>query len=70
MIERHFQVTGMTCDHCVNAVRREVAAVAGIDGVDIDLASGTMVVRSQGEVDEETVLAAVREAGYEGVATD
>lgn len=61
---RTYRVRGMTCDHCVLSVREEVSEVDGVTGVDVDLASSRMVVRGQGFSDE-TVAAAVLEAGYE-----
>ena len=60
-----YTVTGMTCDHCVAAVRQEVAAVDGVTDVQVELASGTLTVESDGPVDPADVSAAVEEAGYE-----
>ena len=60
-----YTVVGMTCGHCVNAVTDEVSQVAGITGVDVDLATGGLTVRSDAAVDEAAVRAAVEEAGYE-----
>jgi copper chaperone CopZ len=31
MDRREYRVPGMTCDHCVGAVRSRVSAVAGVD---------------------------------------
>jgi copper chaperone CopZ len=59
-----YTVTGMSCAHCVAAVSEEVAAVAGVRGVDVDLASGRLLVRGDGVSDAE-VRAAVAEAGYD-----
>ena len=59
-----YVVTGMTCDHCVNAVTQEVSAVAGVDEVAVDLGSGRLTVTSSSEVPYATVAAAVDEAGY------
>lgn len=58
-----FTVTGMTCQHCVASVTEEVSEVAGVAGVDVDLASGALRVSGQ-DVDGEQVRAAVAEAGY------
>lgn len=58
-----YQVTGMTCDHCVRAVSEEVGKLAGVNKVDVDLASGTMTVSSDTPLDEGAVRAAVDEAG-------
>jgi copper chaperone CopZ len=60
-----YTVVGMTCGHCVNAVTEEVSQVAGVTGVDVDLASGGLTVTSDSPVDGTAVRAAVEEAGYE-----
>jgi copper chaperone CopZ len=62
--ERHFTVTGMTCGHCVASVREEVSEVAGVSGVEVDLASGSLRVAGSGFGDD-AIAAAVAEAGYE-----
>lgn len=67
MKERTYTVTGMTCGHCVESVTEEVSDVAGVDSVDVDLASGRMVVSSH-NVSDYAVLAAVTEAGYTAAA--
>jgi copper chaperone len=60
-------VSGMTCDHCVISVREEVAEIAGVTAVDVDLASGRLTVTGE-DVYDEAVRAAVADAGYEVVA--
>ena len=62
--DRTYTVTGMTCSHCVTAVREEVSEVAGVAGVDVDLAAGRLTVRGDGFSDE-AVAGAVEDAGYE-----
>jgi len=64
-----YQVQGMTCEHCVNAVREEVGKVAGVSGVDVDLATGRVEVRHAQPLSGDDVRAAVEEAGYELVGT-
>jgi len=60
-----FTVTGMTCSHCVAAVTEEVTKLDGVQGVDVDLASGRVAVHATGPVDPAAFAAAVDEAGYE-----
>jgi copper ion binding protein len=60
-----YTVTGMTCQHCVDAVTNEVGGIDGVTGVDVDLDSGRVSVRSEQPVDAAAVRAAVNEAGYE-----
>lgn len=58
-----YSVSGMTCEHCVRSVTEEVSEVPGVEAVDVDLASGRMVVRGE-QVDDDAIRAAVDEAGY------
>ncbi len=60
-----FTVKGMTCGHCVQAVKGEVSKVDGVSGVDVELESGQMTVEGPRPVDCEAVRLAVEEAGYE-----
>ncbi|MGH9165018.1 MAG: heavy-metal-associated domain-containing protein [Acidimicrobiales bacterium] len=60
-----YTVTGMTCDHCVRSVKAEVGRIEGVTAVDVDLATGRVVVQSDGPVEAAAFGAAVAEAGYE-----
>ncbi|MFI7453474.1 heavy-metal-associated domain-containing protein [Nonomuraea sp. NPDC049714] len=60
-----YTVKGMTCGHCVSSVKEEVAEVAGVTSVEVDLASGALTVVSESPVDQARISAAVEEAGYE-----
>ena len=59
-----YTVAGMTCGHCVSSVTEEVTELAGVTGVQVDLASGRLVVTAGREVGTDVVRAAVEEAGY------
>jgi copper chaperone len=58
-----YQVSGMTCAHCVNAVDVAVRAVRGVAAVDVDLRSGRLTVTGDGFADQQ-IAVAVNEAGY------
>ncbi|MEV0262014.1 heavy-metal-associated domain-containing protein [Streptomyces sp. NPDC050617] len=60
-----YKVTGMTCGHCEGAVREELSALDGVSSVEAVAATGLVTVVSAAPLDEETVRAAVDEAGYE-----
>ena len=62
-IETH-NVVGMTCDHCVRAVRAEVSAIKGVTDVDVDLVGGIVRVTAEQPVPVTAVRSAVEEAGY------
>lgn len=62
-----YDVTGMTCSHCENAVREEVSALPRLAVVEVSASQGTLVLESPDPLDEATdaaVRAAVAEAGY------
>ena len=62
-----YDVTGMTCGHCVAAVQEEVGAIDGVTAVDVTLVAGgtsTVTVTSEAPLADETVREAVDEAGY------
>ncbi|GAA1832629.1 heavy-metal-associated domain-containing protein [Microlunatus capsulatus] len=61
---RTYQVTGMTCQHCVNAVTEEVSGVPGVTAVRVDLERGELAVTSSTDVERSALAAAVDEAGY------
>ncbi|MFY1659107.1 heavy-metal-associated domain-containing protein [Micromonospora sp. WMMD1274] len=64
-METTYQVSGMTCGHCVNSVSTELSALPGVTDVQVDLASGRVTVTSQDPLDADAVRAAVDEAGYD-----
>jgi copper chaperone CopZ len=59
-----YTVPGMSCEHCRMAITEEVDKVEGVESVDIDLETKLVSVRGEG-VQDETVRAAIGEAGYE-----
>lgn len=59
----HFQVQGLTCGHCVQAVTKAVKAVDPRADIAVDLTAKSVTVDSA--ADEEAVADAIRGAGYE-----
>ena len=64
MTDTSYTVTGITCGHCVGAIKEEVGAIPGVTGVDLDLA-GAMTVHSEAPVDFDRIVEALYEAGDE-----
>lgn len=60
----NWTVTGMTCGHCVASVTEEISELAGVESVDVDLATGAVTITSDQPVERDAVEAAVVEAGY------
>ncbi len=58
-----FQVSGMTCNHCVRAVTQSIHEVDPAAVVRIDLPTGRVEVDTQAA--PTTIATAITEAGYE-----
>lgn len=65
MISTEYNVQGMTCGHCAQAVTTEIKKLAGVADVEVAVESGTVTVSSDGALNIDEVAAAVDEAGYE-----
>jgi copper chaperone CopZ len=60
------KVDGMTCMHCVGAVRKALQQVPGVEAAEVSLEKGQAVVT--GDADVQAMVAAVKEEGYSAVA--
>ena len=59
-----YSVPGVSCAHCQAAITDEVTALPGVEAVDVDLE--TKIVSVSGDpLDEDAIIAAIDEAGYE-----
>jgi len=57
-------ISGMSCQHCVRAVREALDAVAGVSASQVDIGSA-QVSFDPALVSVATIEDAVRDAGYE-----
>lgn len=64
MDETTYAVPGMHCGHCKAAVSEELAAVPGVEAVDVDLEAKRVTVHGDG-LSDAALRAAIEEAGYE-----
>ena len=67
-----YDVTGMTCGHCVASVKEELGELAGVNSVEVELNNGgvsVVTVASDDPLETDQVRAAIDEAGYELVTT-
>ncbi len=62
--ELTYSLPGVSCGHCVAAIREELERVAGVESVDVSLEDKRVTVRGTG-VEDGVVRAAIEEAGYE-----
>ena len=61
-------VFGMTCEHCVRAVKQEVGEISGVTQVEVELGTpSTVTVQSTEPISHQDLVEAIDEAGYEVV---
>jgi len=59
-------VTGMSCEHCVGAVRNALTGIEGVEAViDVSLERGEVIV--EGKLEIAALIAAIEEEGYSAV---
>jgi len=66
MATTSYKVTGMSCEHCVNAVTSELSGLDGVSAVTVDLVPNgvSLVTVTSGQpLTDDTVIAALDEAG-------
>jgi copper chaperone len=66
MTSATYQVTGLTCEHCVRAVTSELRSLGGVHDVTVDLVPGgrsAVTVTSDAPLPTQALAAALDEAG-------
>jgi len=65
-MKKQFEISGMSCNHCVANVEKAINQLEGIDKVKIHLKKNQGVVKfDEAKVSAEQIASAVTEAGYE-----
>ena len=62
-----FTATGMTCQHCVASVTKEVSELDHVTSVSVDLPTGKVTVESDAPIPADQVITAIDKAGYPAV---
>jgi copper chaperone len=58
-------VNGMSCPHCVHAVKSAVSALAGVETVDVSLEENRVTVGyDNAATNEQSIRAAIEAEGY------
>lgn len=72
MITTKINVSGMTCQNCVNHVTEELEELPGIVSIDIQLGEegspSEVRITSEDRIADDAIAAAIDEAGYEVVS--
>ena len=64
-MEKVLHVEGMMCAHCKAHVEKALMGVSGVTSAEADVENKRAVVQCGGEVADEALVSAVKEAGYE-----
>jgi copper chaperone CopZ len=67
-IRTTYTVSGMTCGGCAKSVSRQISMLAGVTGVEVDVADGAVTVTSDAVLETTDVRRAVEQAGYQLVS--
>ena len=66
-MKKNYTISGMSCQHCVMAVKKELSKLDALTSFDVRLGAAD-VEYDPARVDEAAVRTAIEEAGYEVVA--
>ena len=59
-MEKHLQISGMSCHHCVNAVKTVLEGLDGVEVIDVKIGSANI----SSATTDETVASAIANEGY------
>lgn len=65
-MKTELKIDGMGCDHCVQTVRKALAALPGVQSADVEV--GRAVVEHDDRVDAPALSNAIALAGYDVLA--
>ncbi|MDH4263525.1 MAG: copper ion binding protein [Spirochaetia bacterium] len=62
-----FEVTGMTCNHCVMKVEKAIKAIDGVKSASVDLNLKQAVVEyDSSKADTVKIVSTIEKSGYQG----
>jgi copper chaperone len=64
MSEIRMKVPDMSCGHCVGAIEGALKGIDGVVGVEANLDTKLVIVRSDKDIDDQVALDSVAGAGY------
>ena len=62
-----YNVPDISCNHCKHSIEGEVSQLQGVESVEVDVKGKTVTVVAE-PLDNDAIVAAIDEAGYEVVA--
>ncbi len=59
------KIKGMSCQHCVRAVKKALEEIDGISDVEVDLAKGQASFQENRPIEDDLLREKIKIAGYE-----
>ncbi|RPF57543.1 copper ion binding protein [Abyssicoccus albus] len=66
-MEKVIKVEGMTCDHCVKAVKGALLEQESVNTVDVNLEDGLVGVEFDDDITLDQIKGIIEEQGYDAV---
>ncbi len=63
--EQELTISGMTCGHCAQTLTTALSALRGVENVDVDVASGRVILNVAHPLSTEFLTGIVSKAGFE-----
>ena len=67
-MKKKINIEGMSCNHCVAHVKEALAGISGVNIVSVSLEEKNAIVET--EVNNETLINAIEEEGYDVVSIE
>ncbi|MEN8906377.1 MAG: copper chaperone CopZ [Clostridiales bacterium] len=63
---KEFNVEGMSCNHCKNAVKKCISELEGVESVDVELDLKKVTVKfDEDKVDQKKIIEEIEDQGYD-----
>ena len=70
MLKKIISVEGMHCMHCAGSVEKAVASLEGVKSAKVNLDKKICSAKLSGDVNDEVIISAVKEAGFEVIGIE
>lgn len=70
MTKKIITVEGMHCMHCASSVEKAVSDLEGVKDAKVNLDKKTCTAKLSGEVSDEAIVSAVKDAGFEVIGIE
>ncbi len=67
-MKKIINIEGMHCEHCSSRVTKALSSIDGVKKVKVDLKKKTAEIDSSIEIDNNTIIEAIDEVGFEVVS--